>query len=707
MLGYPTLLRLFLVLIWLWPIGILAQTDSTENLLEEAINPDLIEDFIAGSGGEDDFDFNAIYEQLAFYRKRPLNLNKVNREELSSLGILSEIQINNFFQYRENIGDFIAIQELQAIPSFSLQTINQLLPFVNLNNSLDDFQVPIVKMLSRGSNQIFLRWTRLLQEQEGFLRDPNEGNAFFRGDQNKYYLRYRHIYDNRLSYGLTAEKDAGEEFFTGSNPQGFDFYSAHFYLNKYNKWLKTLALGDFTASFGQGLILHSGFGSRKSSMVMRVKRSRRTLTPYRSADENNFLRGGGITISASPNLDLTIFGSSRRRDANLIIPDSLEAEDLELIDTEFFETSSLQITGFHRTDAEILDEKQIEQRTLGASVKYHTNRWHIALNSLYEDIDRPLEPNDQPYNQFFFAGNRLINTSLDYAFLWRNANFFGETAMSDNGGLATTNGVLWGLDRKLDFILQVRHFERNYQALNPNPIAETIGARNETGVYMAMEYRLNRHWWLSGYYDLYRHPWLRSRASAPSNGVDYRLRLTYYLKRKLETYVELRNETKRVNSIISEGNTRRLSPQQRLQLRWHLNQTLSKNLKLKSRIDFGFSERPPEQRFYGFVIYQDVIWKAPRLPLKFSTRFALFDTDDADIRFWEYENDLLYNFSIPAYFNRGYRFYINARYTFFRRLIVEARFAETYWDRDFFSSGINLIRGNRRSEVKVQVSYSF
>ena len=29
---------------------------------------------------------------------------------------------------------------------------------------------------------------------------------------------------------VVAEKDAGEEFFTGSNKQGFDFYSGHIFL---------------------------------------------------------------------------------------------------------------------------------------------------------------------------------------------------------------------------------------------------------------------------------------------------------------------------------------------------------------------------------------------------------------------------------------------------------------------------------------------
>lgn len=697
-----------ILILWsMLPYWMAAQVPDTTTLpVEEIISSDLIEDFVAAGGEEADFDFNALYEDLAYYRKKPLDLNKVKRTELEGLRLLSDVQINQFLNYRKTCGDFIALQELQAIPSFSLETISQLLPFVKLGGQLDDFKVPLTKMLYQGDHELFLRWTRFLEEKEGFLRGPEDGN-YFLGDRNQYYLRYRYRYSNRMSYGLTAEKDEGEEFFTGSNPNGFDFYSAHFYLRDYSNLVKTVALGDFNVSFGQGLILFSGFGGRKGATVMNIKRNFRTISPYRSADENRFLRGAGLTLGFGDNLEATVFGSVRKRDANLVAPDSL-VDIFGEIPIEFLEVSSLQGTGLHRTPAEIADEKQIEQRTLGASLKYQTDQWHIAANALYENLDRSLNVTSFPFNQFYFSGTTLFNASLDYSYLYKNYNFFGETAISDNGGFATTNGLLIGLDRKFNIAVLYRHFDRNYQALNPNPFAETTGARNEQGLYLAMDYLMGRGFKLSGYYDLYQHPWLRFATDAPSRGIDYRLRLTYFQKRKLEAYLELRNETKQRNATDNETRTNFLVNNQRFQLRLHFAQTISKSLRLRNRVDFGFAQDGTEERQLGFMAYQDILWKSVEYPISITSRLAIFDTDGFDVRFFHFENNLIYNFSIPAYYNRGTRFYINLRYTGIRNLSLEARLARTHWsNQESFSSGLNEVAGQNRTELKGQMKFTF
>ncbi len=695
-----TLLHCFFLICWMSQ-ALIAQIDSSGQTLEETINTDLIEDYISGGESDTEFDFNTLYEELSYLLVKPLDINKAQREDLEELRLLSDLQINDLINYRKNCGQLIALQELQAIPSFSLLTIYRLLPFIRVGGNLDDFKVPLLKMLHQGENTLFLRWTRGIEDREGYLRDPAENENYYLGDPNKFYTRFRHRYSTRLSYGFTAEKDAGEEFFKGSNKNGFDYYSAHFYLKDYNKVIKTVAIGDFNASFGQGLILYSGFGSRKGANVMNIKRSSRTLVPYRSADENRFLRGVGLTLDMTKNLDLTLFGSSRRRDANVNLPDTLnDDEEIAII--------SLLNSGFHRTNAEIEDENQILQRTLGASLKYSTDQFHIATNFLYEDINNLQGRNNpQPYNQFFFFGN-LINLSTDYSYLYKNYNFFGETAYSSNGGWATTNGLLFGLDRNLDISLLYRNFGRTYQALNPNPLSETRGARNERGLYIGLEYRLAPGWKLSGYYDLYEHPWLRYQVDAPSNGVDYRLRLTYFKKRTFESFIELRNETKGINAANNETQTNFLVDQQKLQLRLHFGQTVSKELRLRSRLDFGFTQEGSNDRLTGFLAYQDIMWKSVSVPLSITGRIAIFDTDGYDVRFYHYENDLLYSFSIPAYYNRGSRFYLNLRYTGIRNLSIEARYARTHWsNRDNFGSGLEEIQGPNRSEVKCQMQIKF
>ena len=104
-----------------------------------------------------------------------------------------------------------------------------------------------------------------------------------------------------------------------------------------------------------------------------------------------------------------------------------------------------------------------------AFLKWQERKWHLAWNTLFNSLNQPLNRNPALYNQFYFNGNRLFNTSFDYSYTWHNFHFFGETAISGNGASATTNGLLASLDQKMDVSVLYRRFPKNYQALNAQP----------------------------------------------------------------------------------------------------------------------------------------------------------------------------------------------------------------------------------------------
>jgi len=678
----------------------IAQIDTlTENI--PTVNQDAIEDLLQNANATD-FDFNTLFESLEYYAEHPLDLNSATEADLRELGILSDLQIVDILQHRQQFGDFIALEELQTVPSLDIATVRTIRPYFTVESDVDDFQIPITTMLSQGRNELYLRWARTLQQQRGFRE--TEGNTRFLGDPNQLYVRYKHAYQNRLQYGITAEKDAGEEFFTGSNQQGFDFYSAHLFLKDYKSWLKAVALGDFAVSFGQGLLVHSGFGYGKGATVMNIKRSARVLRPYTSVAETSFMRGAGVTLQLGENWETTAFASLNNRDANLIEPDTTDA----LFDTQTASFSSLLDAGLHRTPSEIADENALQQFTLGGNLKYKKDYWHVAANVLYDKFDKVLQRTPRLYNRFYFDGNRLLNLSIDYSFIWRNFNFFGETAISNNGAVATINGLLIGLDRRVDFSVLHRYLPRDYQALNANPFAESSGARNENGLYFGLEVRPISGFTLAGYFDIYRHPWLRFQSDAPSLGHEWRVRLTYYKKRKLEAYVQVRQETKEQNAPGNPTKTDFLIANRLFQLRLHVAHTVRKGLELRSRMDYSFADNGVNPRSSGIMFYQDVIVKPMTFPLSFTTRFAIFDTDGFETRYYNYENNLLYTFSIPAYYNRGTRFYFNLRYRGIRNLTLEARYAQTFWaNQNSFGSGATEILGQVRSMVSAQVKYRF
>ncbi len=673
--------------------SLLAQPD-TVTYSPGPLGQDVLEDVVRAEGGDGSFDFNTLLEGLEVFRKNPINLNKATEEDLRSLNLLTDPQILAILDYRVTAGPFFSPMELQAVPGIDPDLARFLADFVTTQ---DTYRQSLGKMIATGSNRLFLRWNRFLQEQRGYTRPPEEGG--YVGDPNQLYLRFIHTHSNRLSYGFTADKDRGEEFFKGSNRQGFDFYSGHFFLRDYSPTLKSLALGDFAVNFGQGLILFAGFGYGKSALSTTIKRSGRTLRPFTSVNEALFMRGGGVTLGFG-NLEVTALASYRRRDANLAQGDTIDLEE------QFIR--SLGQSGLHRTLNEIEDEGNVGQFTLGGSAKYRFQRGHIAFNALFDRLDREIRFDPQPYNQFLFQGRQLFNASVDYAFRWRNLHFFGETAMSDNGAIATLNGLLIALDRKMDLAILVRHYPRDYQALNAIPFGESTGARNETGAYLGLEVRPFREWTFNAYFDAWRFPWLRFNIDRPSVGYEYRFRLTWNRKRTFRFYAELREENKVENQ---SGNPQPLEtplPRTLLQARLHMGYNITKSLEMRSRVDWGFFRNQGEERLNGFAVYQDLIFRPLSLPISFSARYALFDTDGFDIRFYSYENNLLYTFSIPAYFDRGSRFYFNVRYRPVKFFTIEARYGRwSYSNRESVGSGGEEINLPYRDEVAMQIRLNF
>ena len=81
----------------------------------------------------------------------------------------------------------------------------------------------------------------------------------------------------------------------------------------------------------------------------------------------------------------------------------------------------------------------------------------------------------------------------------------------------------------------------------------------------------------------------------------------------------------------------------------------------------------------------------------------MFDTDVYDSRIYAYEHDVLYSFSVPAYYYRGSRAYLIVTYDIGRWSGLTVRLAQTFYiNRDTSGSGLNEIDGPTRTEVKAQ-----
>lgn len=658
----PTLLALLLCIT---AVRIAAQTD-------DPVTAELLENFFRDNETASESDAQQFLENLETWRNRPLNLNTASREDLLSMHLLNNLQIENFLAYRTQMGPFLNEYELQAVPGWELTDIRRMLNFSRIASGLERRNARLWQGLYKGDDELLFRWGA-----------PNPPNYFFREVEGRPYnwaFRYRHTYDNRLRFGFTAENDPGEALFYGSNRQGFDFYSAHLFLHNLDGAVKTVALGDYSARFGQGVLLQTGFSPGKSAETTAVTRGGRKLNAYGAFGEAFFFRGAATTVALNKHIEVTALYSDRRRDGNVVLPDT---SDLESAEIEF---TSLQTTGLHRNDAEIGDEKGLREQVAGLSAEYKWKTGQVTANGLYIGYDKTWVPQPAAYRKYVFQGKSIAAASIDYNWRYRNWLLFGETARSDNGGMAAVNGLLLSPDQHITLTAVHRSLGKDYQSIYGAPFAEVSRASNEHGLYLGADIRYIRRWQINVYADVWKHPWLRFGVSAPSRGREFLARVIWTKSKTFSAYVLWQAEIKERDSDV-EGITGLLE-NRRDRLRLHASYRVHPALEFRSRIEwttFSIQDGPKNN---GFIAYQEAAIKPLSFPLTATVRYAVYDTDNFDTRVFAFETDLFSAISIPALSGRGSRAYLNLSWRVNKWLRLEGRVEQTNQLRAVTSTGI-------------------
>lgn len=671
-LPLPHLPLVGLWLIWLaclFPTSIAAQT-------EDPSTGELLENFFRDNELASETDAQLFLENLENYRLRPLDLNRATRADLLELRLLNDLQVENFIAYRNLLGPLLNEYELQAIPGWDLADIRRILTYARVSTGLDTRNVRIMRGFVEGNNEFLMRWLR--QSPPNYPRNAE-------GRPDGWALRYRHSFDNRLRFGFTAENDPGEAFFSGSNKHGFDFYSAHLFVQNLNERFRAVALGDYSARFGQGLLLQTGFSPGKSAETTAVMRGGRKINAYSAFGEIYFFRGAAATVALGKNVEVTALYSNRRRDGNIaqIQSDTTDFDAPEILFT------SIQTSGFHRTPAEIADEKAIREQVGGLSAAYLWKNGHITANGLWLHYDKPFNPATSYYNQFVFRGQQLAGFSLDYNWRRRNWLLFGETARSDNGGLASINGLLLSPDRHVTLSLVQRHLGKDYQSVWANPFAETSNVANEQGMYIGADIRYIRRLQINLYADVWRHPWLRFGVSGPSQGREFLARVLWTKSRAFSVYALWQSETKERDGFVAEQpNLRGLLENRRDRFRLHVVSKVSPSVELRSRVEWTGYQVQGYARTWGFLAYQEAVVRPIGSPVHGTLRYAMFDTDDFNSRIFAFENDLFSAISIPAFSGRGTRMYFNLHWRVNDWLRLEGRYERTNQVRGVTSSNI-------------------
>ena len=696
------------------PIDTLS-TDALNELLIEQVER-LAED------SDEDADYEELLDHYIFFIENPINLNSDDIVELLELRLINVFQYEELQKYRRYYGDFLFLEELEMVEGFDEQTLSIIAPIVYVGKDNSRDKITLKKMARYGKHQLVGRYEQILEHQAGY--DPISDSALlakpnsrFLGSPQRYQLKYTYNYRDRIRAGFVMEKDPGEMFFTDhvsdtikailgdKYHRGFDFVGFHLYAKDLGV-VKAAVLGDYQLAFGQGLTMWSGMSFGKVVTGSSVMKQSRGIMPKASASEYSFMRGAAVTLGGGP-FQGTVFYSNHMIDANIAETDTLDAAEY---------VSSLQETGYHRTIGEILDRHAIRQQVVGGHLAYAVSHFEIGYTLHHTWLSAELQLKPSNYNQFYFQGTHLTNQGIDFKYVKGKFAFFGEAAMSmnpDSSALQQAQGPqrfagLVGMTVKptgyLNFTVLYRDYGKTYQNLFSNAFCEGSRNQGQRGVYLGVEVAPAPYWNLLAYADHFRFTWLTSQVYTPSWGHDYYLRLSHSFNRRTAAYLQIRSKTKMKNS--SDGMTFSYYPifYTKNSIRFNINYGFANGLVFSNKAEYAHYRNGDGSNSQGFFICQDVAYKPENKPYSLTFRYALFDTDDYDSRVYAYENDILYSFSVPALYGMGMRVYLLGKWKPLNNLTLYARIGSLiYTDRDEISSGLTLIEGNHKTDLKVEV----
>jgi hypothetical protein len=626
----------------------------------------------------------SLQAELSFLASHPMDINKVTVENLLKFPFIDDFQASAIIEYRNKNGSFLTLYELKNIPSLDFETVQLLLSFIYVgDDNVDKSDFSVNNMFKNSNNELYIRYDMCFQQKAGYSSYPDSvlekyPNRVYVGEPFYTSLRYSFSYKDKMYASFVAEKDAGESFAKGER-NGFDFYSANILLKDVSKWLKTVAVGDYKLSFGQGLVVSNDFFINRTSMVTQLEKRNNGIRRHYSTSETNFFRGAASAFSFGM-VDLSLFYSHRRVDGNVKDGDIL----------------SFKTDGLHRTQLDLAKRNAIRTNVAGTNIRLAKEKWHVGLTTIYYDFGNlNVNPTEKQYNIYYFRGKNNVNTSVDYKLRYKKLNFFGETAMSSNWKLATLNSLQYSPNSYCSFILTHRHYDKAYHAFYADAFSQSSGVINEQGVYLGMRFRPLAYWQVSAYADVYRYPWLRYGVDRPSDEQEYMVQLDCYKIKNTSLYVRYKYKNH--------------ANYDKQQLRIQGEYGLSDYIKLKTVVNGNIYENNKDGEItYGYMFSQSVGFNMKSFPLKLDVMAAWFDADTYQNRIYSYEKSILYAYNSNSFYGRGVRTSAVINYKPLKTLSISAKFGLTkYMDRETIGSNLEMINGSLKTDLLLLLGYKF
>ena len=567
--------------------------------------------------------------------RNPLKINGARRSELERLLVLSQFQIESILNYRAKIGYIMSAAELSLLHGFDNMVVELILPFIS-------FELPKNLIIPADDKYAFKDILRGCSSQlyfKGFIKLDNDGmfdpiskeefeaapNSRYLGTQFYMQMKYKLSYASKITAGFTLENDIGEPLFP-KNGAPVDFFSFNVALNNIGK-TNTIIIGDYTARFGQGLVLWNSFSLKNYASPSSLYRRGSGLLPYSSSDENNFFRGVAASCSIGK-LDINAMFSNNRLDARIE-----DGKYTSIIDGGLHNTLSLQSA-----------RKSMKESVGAFSLKYLLSRVQLGFTLASYGYDKKNGRRISDYNRYQIYDGVWGNASVDYYAVFKNLRFFGELAVDFGGSVASLAGAIFPIRDKMECGLLLRSYSKSYIAPHAGAYSTLSSVSNQHGVSFDLVYRISNSLRLSLYGEPSYYPWKRYNINSAS----------YMLKEG----IKVQFDEKLWSGYINLAHT------------CYSHNGIGK-LYLKSKFTLNFSETT-RGTFHGAFIYAESYgfevgsdWRYRSMNRRFTINggVTFFRCNGWSERLYIYENDLPYTYNSRLLYGNGVSFYILLDYT--------------------------------------------
>lgn len=647
----------------------MAQNTQWDEVMQE-----LTEEFGTAYNEETSEQWQAQMDELTDLHEHPLDINSSSKNDLLQIPFLTETEVDDILNYRERNGSLHSLGEFILIPSISAMHRRWLHFFLVVRES--DATTPSPSYHIDSKQEISTRIDIPLYRRAGWPWQQGIANR----------LSYNGHFGKHWEIGLRAEKDAGEPMFTRQNPL-WDAWGGY---AMYKDWkcVQTLIVGDYKATFGEGLVLNNGFQLGKQTTGL--WRQSATLRPHRSFEESRFLRGAAATLRFGTHWNITALFSHRLLDA------TVQADNTVM---------SINTTGLHRTAAELSHKATLGSYTTALHVGWKNRALRIGASATYLYYDHLFRQGTALYRQIYPEGYQFTIAGINYGAHVSNLYISGETAVSQSAthtGTATLNKAIWRFNSNTQLALIQRYYSQDFCSPLAMAFGENSRVQNESGLCLLLDAERLGAFSVHALFDYFYHPWPRYTMTRYSQGCEGAVRITFQPQDRQQWQLWYSLKNKESNDRRHFSHRLRASFSQLIGQRWALQ---------AAALYHHYMEPALHQHSNGLAFVPKVTYATTDERWRYTLTLASFNTKDYNSRLYVYEPGLTQSFGWNMLSGKGERIAATARWNFHNTTGNSTRHRLTRWDlqtkigithyrdRNSISSGALLINGSWQADV--------